>query len=316
MFSTKILSKDYSRSFGVIKDAKTNKVLETLYLTPLVRELKHIKNDFKKDIKEYCSKITDSEFHMDDTKYLFEIVPNFNNTKNFREIFVMYGGTGSGKSYTISNIFKRFLEAFKKKNLIYISPNNVDNDESLAPLKNKIKEVDIFKLDSPINVYDDVFQNALVAFDDTDSNSFSYNLEDLDPNLTEENLANLDLKQKNKVASEAEKSLKTAIKFVNESLKKFCWEARKNRTSLIYIYHDFFQGSLENMLIGEANRLIIFPYKMNRARFLKWTKDKLGLEKSDAEFIANHRYYMYDFCMLDKQDGKMFMMTPDLLKIF
>lgn len=313
----KLLSEDFSRSFAIIRDVKSNKVLETLYQTPFVRELKHLEPDnFDSDMKKYCTKISDGEFHLDDKKFRFEIVPNFNNTKNFREVFTVYGGTGSGKSYTIAKIFKRFLDAFKDRNLIYISPNEVKNDENLKPLADKIKAVDIFKLDSPIDVYAKEFENALVAFDDTDSNSFSYNLQDLDPSLTEEVMATMTLSQKNKTATDAAKALKLAIKNINESLKKFCWEARKNRTSLIYVFHDFFQGTHENMLIGESNRLIIFPYKLCKARFLRWAKEKLGLSLSDATFIANHKYYLYDFCMLDKQDQNIVMLTPDLLKVF
>jgi KaiC/GvpD/RAD55 family RecA-like ATPase len=93
----------------------------------------------------------------------FQLVPD---TSHERDVMMVVGPSGSGKSYFVKKYCEQYIKKFKDRNIYVFS--NLKEDSSLDTLKNKIKR---FKLDSslyedPIDVAD--LKESCVIFDDTD----------------------------------------------------------------------------------------------------------------------------------------------------
>jgi septin family protein len=93
----------------------------------------------------------------------FQLVPD---TSHERDVMMVVGPSGSGKSYFVKKYCEQYIKKFKDRNIYVFS--NLKEDSSLDTLKNKIKR---FKLDSslyedPIDVED--LKESCVISDDTD----------------------------------------------------------------------------------------------------------------------------------------------------
>jgi ABC-type dipeptide/oligopeptide/nickel transport system ATPase component len=91
-----------------------------------------------------------------------QIIPN---TKKERDVGLICGASGSGKSYFIKQYIKEYKKTFKKNNIYMFS--NLDYDETLDDdLKIDRVKIDEELLTDPLSVED--FENSLVIFDDID----------------------------------------------------------------------------------------------------------------------------------------------------
>lgn len=97
---------------------------------------------------------------------IFQQIPN---TKKERDVGVVVGSSGSGKSTYINKYIKQYKKIYKKREIYFFS--NLTEDKSLDVKINRIK-IDDELLDDPLTVED--FKDSLVIFDDIDviSNKF------------------------------------------------------------------------------------------------------------------------------------------------
>jgi energy-coupling factor transporter ATP-binding protein EcfA2 len=92
---------------------------------------------------------------------VFQQIPD---TKKEREVGMVCGQSGSGKSTYIKKYCKEYIKSYKKNNIYMFS--NLKEDETLKDLKiNRIK-IDDSLITEPLTVED--FKDSLVLFDDID----------------------------------------------------------------------------------------------------------------------------------------------------
>lgn len=97
---------------------------------------------------------------------IFQQIPN---TQKERDVGVIVGSSGSGKSTYINKYIKEYKKTYKKRQVYFFS--NLKEDKSLDGNINRIK-IDDELINDPLSVED--FENSLVIFDDIDviSNKF------------------------------------------------------------------------------------------------------------------------------------------------
>ena len=93
----------------------------------------------------------------------FQLVPD---TSHERDVMMVVGPSGSGKSYFVKKYCEQYIKKFKDRDIYVFS--NLKEDSSLDTLKSKLKR---FKLDKslyedPLDVED--LKESCVIFDDTD----------------------------------------------------------------------------------------------------------------------------------------------------
>lgn len=117
-----------------------------------------------KPVAESTSKLAKSSFErltIDDG--IFQQIPN---TCKEREVGLIVGASGSGKSTYIRKYCQEYRKTFRNRPIFLIS--NLAEDESLAELKiNRIK-VDEDLVDEPLTLEDFGKDGCLVVFDDID----------------------------------------------------------------------------------------------------------------------------------------------------
>ena len=312
MFSFKQLDDD-SRTVGIIKHIKTNKTKELLYFTERSRSIKNTKSDFEEKIKEYGSKNKDGYYVLDE-EYTFEMAPHNKVTEKFpRFVNYLLAKSNSGKSYQISNYIKKYLQAFPKNSVYYASANPLENDKNYEGLLEKVKEIDLMSLNSVIDFKE--MKDCLFVFDDCDS-AFSTNLMDLDERLTDDNVKQLSVLDRNKVHKMMDKKADDIQRFINQSIKSLLNCGRKNNISVINVGHKFNDGRDQMVMISESTGVILFPYTTTTAIFSTFLINKLSFSKEEvAGLLNNLTFYQYDFFFVNNS-GSRFIMTNDSLKLF
>lgn len=107
------------------------------------------------------SKFNKSFSKIENKSGVFSIIPN---TEKERDVGLVTGASGSGKSTFIKNYCKEYKRTFKNRQIYMFS--NLSYDETLKDLKiNRIK-IDDSLITDPITVED--FKESLVLFDDID----------------------------------------------------------------------------------------------------------------------------------------------------
>ena len=315
MFSIKALSNE-SRTIAVIKEKDSNKIVCPVFYTELSRDLIDIKNDFNKDVENYIN-ITSNNIYKTKSSFCFEPVPHSKSSKTFpRFIKLIIAPSNSGKSFQIARLCERYNQAFPENNIIYASVNSLDNDVSFKEIKKSIKELDVSRTDSMIDIFDPDVKNSLVIFDDLDSNSGSLTLQSLDEKYDEEFISKLTPVEKNKLyklLAAKENIIKQSIK---ESVRNIIFNGRKQHISLCFVQHTFNNGRFENEIINECSDILLFPYNSQKATLRTWLIKKLQFDKSSADYIVNKNWYQYDYCQLNTNGGKRFMLSNDELTIF
>lgn len=347
MFSTKILDKDYSRSFAVIVkvdidkngDIKSRKVKETIYHTELMRHRPIDKTyDFDESMSKYIDTNTNGEWKLK-SPYEFEIVPHSKPTKSFqRGITVVISPSGGGKSVFIGKLANRYNEVMPDNHILYASANALSNDPAYEELSKKtitkevldeetkklkkekfpvLREFNLTNIDNTIDVFDEgIFKNTMTIFDDLHNDigqSFTY--QDLDPELTPEKYSQLSITDKNKVNRLVKQKNNMVTEFMMSTAKNIMFLGRKQNISFVFVQHTMFTGNrLENILISEATNLVLFPNRTDPSILSRFLTLKLNFTKKQADLIIKKKWYNYDFCMVDLTGSKRFMVTPDTLK--
>ena len=347
MFSLKVVDEDFTRSFGVIiqKDPKgsTRKVVETLYHTELVRDRgvdydKESKDFNDKMYKTYCSSIEGGEYILKDN-FEFEMACHDKVTKGFeRFIKIIYGPSGSGKTFTLAKLIRKYRQAFPQNSIIYASVNDVKNEPAFDSLvepvldtngkplidkatgkpqtKSIIREIDLKKIDTIIDVFAPEFKDSLLLFDDLDANTGVFSYTDLDPNMTPEKFKELKIAEQAKITDLVEKKMEVVSRFLKATAKSVIFNARKQRINFAYIFHAFFNNRFENELLGEATSVVVFPQKADKATLTRWLSSKLLFSKAEAAYLTNRKWRKWDFLEIDKSTGQKFALMNDTLKLF
>lgn len=320
MFSTKILGKDDSRSFAVIINKKTNKVEETIYYTELTRELEDVENNFSSEISKYCTSVNDEEheYRIDSKLYAIEMACNNKRTEKFPRFVKLYiAPSNSGKSYNLSKLSGRYHQVFPNDKIIYASVKDIENDKSYKDTKQFIKQLDLKKQESILDVTGDPdLKSTFFIFDDLDSNAGVFTFQDLDSSMTNEKFNSLTLKEKGVMIRALKNKTTNTIALVNESVKNIICNGRGTEISLCYVYHAFNNGRNENVIINEASSVVLFPYNSTASVMKNWLIKKLNFQKNDALYIVNRKWYQYDFCEINICSGNKFLITNDVIKMF
>lgn len=325
MFSNKIIDEDYSRSICVIK--KDEKVVETIYLTELRRGAKKIdKEEFIESIGKYLDKFTGDEYVLKD-EYEFEIVPSAPNKALDRQVFMTIGSSGSGKSYTLAKLAKRYNQIMPNNHILYASMNSLDNDPAYKELskltipKNKkekvVKEFNLAAIENTVDVFDENLKKTFLIMDDIHGDiSGSLTVQDIDPTITPEAFKNMPLTEKTKINRIVKNKNSLIVDFMINTLKNALFLGRKQGISVNYTQHTFFTGKkLENQVLSEANQLIIFPNKCCKSILTRFLLKKLNMSQKQADKIIKRIWYQYDFCSIDLSASKRYFISPDAIVI-
>ena len=343
MFSLKSIVPDFSRSFGLILDAKTNKVVETLYHTEYLRDIVVDYTGesivFKKSMKKYCEEIAGEEYKLK-PDWKFEMACHANETKGFdRFIKIYYGTSGSGKTFNLAKLIRRYRQAFPKNTIIYASVNDVKNEPAFSDLvdtvldkdtgkpvldeatgkpatKSFIKELDLNKIETVLDVFNPLFTNSLMLFDDLDANCGVFTYTDIDPTMTPEKFKTLSIKEQGAITKAVEAKMDIVSKFLRLTAKSIIFNARKQKINFGYIFHSFFNNKFENELIGEATSCVVFPSKLDMSTFSRWLVAKLLFTRKEATWFTEKHWYKWDFCEIDKTSARKFVLCNDTLKMF
>lgn len=311
MFSFKILNKE-SRTVGIIKN-KEKKTVELLYFTEKTRDLKGIDYDFDSAFKKYGKKTSKGYFTLEND-YTFEMAPHNKVTEKFPRFVNYYlAKSNSGKSYQIADSIRKYLKAFPENQIFYASANPLSNDKNYSDLIDKINEIDLMQLNSVIDFKE--LKDCLVVFDDCDS-MFSTSLSDLDERLTEENVKELSITQKNKALKMMKNKSEDVQYFLKESIKSLLNCGRKNNISIINVGHKYNDGAFQMVMISESTGVILFPYTTTKAIFSTFLTNKLSFDKDEVkEILSTLEFYQYDFFFVNNS-GSRFIMSNDTIKIF
>jgi hypothetical protein len=343
MFSLKSIVPEFSRSFGVIID-KSGSVVETLWHTEYLRDIavdyKKEMEDFKKGIAKYCvtSNVAD-EYNLK-PEYKFEMACHARVTKGFdRFIKIYYGASGSGKTYNLAKLIHRYRQVFPKNSVIYASVNDVKNEPAFKALeepvldeisqkpildetsqkpvmKSIIKELDLNKIETVLDVFNPIFKDSLMLFDDLDANCGVFTYTDIDPTMTPEKFKALSIKEQASITKLVDQKMEIVSKFLRLTAKSVIFNARKQHINFAYIFHSFFNNKFENELIGEASSCVVFPSKLDMSTFSRWLVAKLLFTRKEAKWFTEKRWFKWDFCEIDKTSARKFVLCNDVLKMF
>lgn len=342
MFSLKSIVPEFSRSFGVILN-QDNNVVETLYHTEYLRDIvvdyTGESQAFSKAMKKYCTTIGSDEYHLK-PEYKFEMACHAKVTKGFdRFIKIYYGTSGSGKTYNLAKLIRRYRQVFPKNTIIYASVNDVKNEpafksleepvldaETGKPLVDKetkkpithsiIKELDLNKIETVLDVFNPLFSDSLMLFDDLDANCGVFTYTDIDPSMTPEKFKSLSIKEQSAITKMVDQKMDIVSKFLRLTAKSIIFNARKQHINFAYIFHSFFNNKFENELIGEASSCVVFPSKLDMSTFSRWLVTKLLFTRAEAKWFTEKRWFKWDFCEIDKTSARKFVLCNDVLKMF
>lgn len=255
------------------------------------------------------------------SNFEFEMACHNKVSKGYeRFIKLVYGQSGSGKTFTLSKLIRRYRQAFPNNNVIYGSVNDVKNEPAFKELVDEngdsiIKELNLAKINHVIDVFRPEFKNALLLFDDLDTNCGVFKPVELDPTLTPEYVSQLNLKERRKVNNMVRDKMNAVSKDVKDSAISAVYNARKQNLSFCYIFHEFFGNRFENQLLAEAKSVVLFPSGADEAIFTNWLNKKLLLSKESAKYITSRTWCKWDFLEIDKTTGRKFALMNDTLKL-
>jgi hypothetical protein len=151
---------DYNKYLGKQKPReavlKQNQLAKYLHkkTKPIEEDLLSMYTNIKKD--------SGKEFKLKNGTFV--PIPNVNNERN---IYYIFGPSGSGKSYFTATILKQFLKLNPGKDVYIFS--QLDDDKVIDKLGNRIKRINTESLiEEPIDVKE-IPEGSMVVFDDVDT---------------------------------------------------------------------------------------------------------------------------------------------------
>lgn len=244
------------------------------------------------------------------------MVPTIGDEKNPRFVNYYLSGSNSGKSYQIASLCKRYLQQFPDNMIAYASANPIENDKNYDKIRDKIKVIDVLNLDTIIDFKNPEYHNSLWIFDDCDS-GFSVSYEDLDKRLTEQEMENLSVTEKQKATRMLKQKCEMASTWITKSVQSFMMNGRKFKESVCIVGHKPNTGGEENKIIGEANGVILFPASVKKNTLETFIINKLSFEKGDAkQLMYDIEWFQYDFLYISHRTSKQFIITDQLIKVY
>ena len=207
--------------------------------------------------KEYIAKKNESLF----------IMPNITT----REVFLVSGGSGQGKTWFMCSYLKLFIQ-LKKMKLIYLSSNDHTKDNSFI----ETDMVDKFTTLDPNYLYDlitsgkydeakvmEILKDSYLIIDDIDH-----------------------------IISDKKDMQKVLWSFINRSMEKF----RRANVNLMILTHLSTQGMKTRLLLSELTRFCVFPdiRIMNDRIFTYFTVNKDVLAKIVNSCVDKHANIVVD----------------------
>ena len=196
---------------------------------------------------EIIDKGSAKEILLDDDGH-FE--PCWDNTKE-RQVFMVTGMSGSGKSHWTSKMCERYFKQYPKNKVILLS--NKKEDPVFDKFENTHKKryirlnLDEELLEDPIDVCDE-FANSLVVMDDMEYSPI--------------------------------KGLETELDRIRDVILN---QGRYKRISLCYISHMANDYKKTRNILNECNGIVVFPH-FSTAHNLKYLLQKyFGFERKDIE---------------------------------
>jgi len=311
MFSTKAVSKE-SRTVAIVRKTESSKVKLTVWFTELSRDM-DAEDTFKEDTKSLFNFKNAVYSLKDPTKYSIELTPHSRVTPKFPRFVNYYlAQSNSGKSYNIAQLCQKYLEVFPDNNIIYISANPLENDTNYDPIRKKILEVDVMKMENSMEFTE--FKDCLMVFDDCDA-AFSTSLEDLDERLTPEMMKSLSTTDRDKARKMLQKRTEQIPSLINDSIKSMMFLGRKNNISLCIVGHKYNDGASQMRILSESSGVVLFPYSTKKPLLKTFLEKKLSFEKDEAERITKMKWYQYDFLFVNST-GSPFIITPETIEQF
>lgn len=319
MFSLHQLTDD-SYPVAVIVKNSTKKVIETVFFTEPTRKFKTQPIPFETQIEDYLDNEPEIEIEgmlALSEKFSFEMVPTCSESEKMPRFINYYlSASNSGKSFQISKLCKRYLQAFPENKIAYASANDITNDKNYDDIREKINIIDVLNLQSTIDFSQEDYHNSLWIFDDCDS-GFSVSMTDLDSRLTPEELEKLSVTEKQKALRMLKTKCEAASEWVSKSIQSMMMNGRKFRESLCVVGHKPFEGRFENKIVGEATGVVLFPASMKKNLLHRFIVEKLDFEKGDAtEMLKELEWFQYDWLFLSHRSSRPFIITPNRIKIY
>lgn len=195
----------------------------------------------------------------------FEQYPN---THTERQVLMIVGQSGSGKSYYLNQYMKNYKKAYKNKRPIYFI-SNVAEDKSIDPKVVKRVALNETWISEPLTI-DDV-KDSLVVFDD--------------------------------VEQIKDKGIKEQVfKFINECLTT----GRHTNTSVFLIVHYTNKPYIQSMLM-ECHTFTYFPRGSNRSTNYA-LESYIGVDKKEIKYIKTLDtrwatiYKQYPQCVMTERE--------------
>lgn len=171
----------------------------------------------------------------------FQFMPNGDNT---RQVISVFGASGSGKSYWISEFIKEYHMTYKKNHIYLLS--ECSEDEAFDD-KSYIKRILINQelLDDKIEW--DEFKDCCVVLDDVDALSKDYK------------------------------------KYIDELRNKLLKNARKNNVSVVISNHNLCDGALTKTILHESQIIVFFMNNGFNRGIKYFLESYVGLNKTAIE---------------------------------
>jgi len=174
----------------------------------------------------------------------FQYIPN----NEGRDTIGVFGASGSGKSWWISDFVKEYHATYKKNSIYLLSECEEDEVFDEKPYIIRIMINDELLGDK---IQWDEFKDCLVILDDVDSLSKEYK------------------------------------KYIDELRNKLLKNARKNNVSVVISNHNFTDGAQTKNILNECTTLVFFMNNAFTRGTKYFLESYVGLDKKGIENIKN-----------------------------
>jgi hypothetical protein len=182
--------------------------------------------------------------------------------------------------------------------------------------KSIIKELDLTKVETVLDVFNPIFSDSLMLFDDLDANCGVFTYTDIDPTMTPEKFKSLSIKEQGAITKLVDQKMDIVSKFLRMTAKSVIFQRPQTAHQFCLHFPLFFNNKFENELIGEASSCVVFPSKLDMSTFSRWLVAKLLFTKREAKWFTEKRWFKWDFCEIDKTSARKFVLCNDILKMF
>lgn len=337
---------DKSKLVGLISQKEKDKetIKETIWLNPTVKRKMTQDVAFGEEIQKYAEDIVKNEdgiitsFKMKEGYKLHSTPPNF-TTAEGRFVNYICGKSGSGKSYYVKGLLKKYHHMYPKNRIYFISVKDVRKDPSLSDLF-KIKsfqkiseQIDLMSFSATLDYK--IYNNCLFVFDDIIDVNVPVNpvdiakeyMEDLitvqkrkNPNvvITAEKLkedARLLLADQMKINRISKVKSESIKMYILNTLNLFLKVGRENGISLVVTDHKMRSGSSSIKVISESHNVVLFPFgNVSKMKLKEFLEEMLSFDKDVSTIISNNKFIKYEFLNINTS-GDNFFMTGNQFKM-